>query len=374
MQFKKPKIRNHILVVPFNNKVSVGNTYQSAIEIEDETGVIKEILFLCDGINTIDDIYTEVIRKGYTVSKDEVVELLDRLSCYPYIMEEGLVLSDIPQKLLERYSRNLNFLSNFDKWGDKKFDYLFKIINSTILVLGIGGVGSPIVYDLAALGVKKIVAIDFDIVDETNLNRQILYREKHIGMKKIYAAKETVNEFNSHVEFVGLDMKINSTDDLEEILESYRPMCVVCSADKPPVKIYKWVNEACVKRNIPYIYGGNTETTAFFQTVVPHNSSCFECYEHHLKNNFNKEGYAKYVSIMENNYSSQNNCTAASSSALASFMIFDFIRLITGFEKPLSLNRRMFIDFKTNEIDSEYIPVNQNCNICSKSNKLKKEV
>ncbi|WP_300411228.1 ThiF family adenylyltransferase [Lagierella sp.] len=218
------------------------------------------------------------------------------------------------------------------------------------------------------------MAVDFDLVDETNLNRQILYREKHIGVKKTEAAKDTVNEFNSNVDFIGLDRRINSVKDLEIIINLYKPNCLICAADKPPVKIYKWVNEACIKNNIPYIYGGNTETTAFFQTVIPHTSSCFECYEYHLENNFNKEGYAKYLSILKNSYSSENNCTAASSSALAAFMIFDFIRLIAEFEKPLSLNKRTFIDFKTDEIDSEYIPINKNCPICSVHNFSDKEV
>ncbi|WP_300411226.1 hypothetical protein [Lagierella sp.] len=155
MYFKRPKIRKHILVIPYNNKVSIGNTYQSAIEIEDETGIIKEILFLCDGINTVDDIFRVVNHNDNRVTKKEIVELIDQISNYPYLMEEGVELSEIPEKLLKRYSRNLNFLSNFDKWGDKKHQYLCNIINSTVIVLGLGGVGSPIVYDLAALGVKK---------------------------------------------------------------------------------------------------------------------------------------------------------------------------------------------------------------------------
>lgn len=369
MKFIYPKLRKHILVVPFQNKVSIGNTLQSAIEVEDDSGVISEILLLCDGTKTTKEIFNIVFSKGFKIKEKDVVDIIDQISEFPYIFEDGNYNCEfINDDILERYSRNLNFLSNFDKKGNKKYDYLFKIINSSILVLGLGGVGSPLIYDLAALGFGKIIAVDFDFVDISNLNRQILYREKHVGKKKVYSAKETINEFNSNVDFIPIDKKIESHLDILNILHQFKPDCVICVADKPPIKIYKWVNEACFANNIPFLYGGNSETTAFYQTVIPSISSCFLCYEKKLEKNINKDGYNKYLSIINNSYSTENNCTAASSSALAAFMLFDIVRLITKVEKPLSLNKRIFIDYKTNIVDEEPVEIQCDCEFCSNIN------
>ena len=218
MKFLYPKIRNHILVVPFENKISIGNTLQSAIEVEDNSGVIREILFLCDGTRTTKEIFDIIFKSGFDIKEEDVSDIIDQISEYPYIFEDGNdKITFLDNNLLERYSRNLNFLSNFDKKGNKKYDYIDKIINSCVLVLGLGGVGSPLIYDLAALGVGKIIAVDFDFVDISNLNRQILYREKHVGKKKVYSAKETINEFNSNIEFVAIDKKIDSSLDVLDI-------------------------------------------------------------------------------------------------------------------------------------------------------------
>ena len=121
-------------------------------------------------------------------------------------------------------------------------------------------------------------------------------------------------------------------------------------------------------KSIPFLYGGNSETTAYYHTVIPNISSCFMCYEKKLEENKNKDGYNKYLSILNNSYSTENNCTAASSSALAAFMVFDIVRLITRAEVPLSLNKRIFIDYKTNIIDEEYVEKQDNCELCSNNN------
>ncbi|MDD7765021.1 MAG: hypothetical protein PT934_04565 [Peptoniphilaceae bacterium] len=67
MKFIYPKIRNHILVVPFENKISIGNTLQSTIEVKDNSGVIREILFLCDGTRTTKEIFYIVFKKGFDI-------------------------------------------------------------------------------------------------------------------------------------------------------------------------------------------------------------------------------------------------------------------------------------------------------------------
>lgn len=367
MTLRYPRVRKHILVVPYENTISIGNTLQSAIEVEDTTGVIYDILKLCDGKKCINDIYDEIIKKYTDIEKSDIEEIIDSISEYPYIFEDGDLDSkhNISDKLLERHSRNINFLSNFDADGNNKYDYLQKLLDSKIMIFGLGGVGSPLIYNLAALGVGEIIGVDFDSVDLTNLNRQILYREDQIGMKKVIAAGETIKKFNSNVNFVPVDMTVKSSEDVLKLINKFNPTIVICAADKPPLWIYKWINEACMITDKPWIFGGNSETTSYFQTIIPHKTSCFECKQTYLNENECKDGLNKYKAILANGYDTENNCTSASSSALASFVTFDALRIITGCGEPMSINKRTFIDYKTNLIETEEALRASNCKCCS---------
>lgn len=358
-----PRIRKHILMVPFDGMISIGSLETSAIEIEDETGAIYEILKSCDGTNTIRDIYEIASLKYSELSYEDVDDIINSVAEYPYIMDECDIERPewLDDELLERHSRNLNFLSNFDKMGKARYALLEKLVKSRVLIIGLGGVGSPLVYNLSALGVGTMIGVDFDHVDLTNLNRQILYREDLVGLKKAEAAKKTVNSFNSRVNFIPVDYRLSSSDDIVELIKKYQPDCVICAADKPPIKIYRWINEACHKTSTPWICGGNIETTSYYQTILPGESACYECKVKALEKNECKDGMNKFNEVLLNGYDTENNCTSASSSALASFMTFDAIRVITGFEKPISINKATFIDYRKNTIETEEIVRDHDC-------------
>lgn len=365
---KYPLIRKHLMMVPFGQKLSIGNTPNTAIEIEDANGLIYSILSLCDGKSVVEEIHEKIVKDFETITLDDVKDIIKQVSEMPYIMDDANLASqsNLNEYQRERHSRNINFLSNFDSEGTMKFEYMEKIINTTVIVIGLGGVGSSIIYNLAALGVKKIIGIDFDIVDLTNLNRQILYREKHVGMKKTEAAAETVKEFNSDVEFIPVFKKLGGYKDILDIIKEHSADFVFCAADKPPLWIYRWANQACLETNTPWIYGGNSETTSYFQTITPFKSACYQCKEKFIYANF-PEGVQKYESILDGGYDAQNNCLTASSSTLGSFMIFDFIRIISGMAKPLSINKLTFFDYKTYEIDREDVPIMETCD-CQTTN------
>lgn len=350
------------MMVPFGKKLSIGTTPNVAIEIEDPDGVIYSVLSICDGKRTVEEIHRTVLDKFPHTTLENVMEIIEQVSSMPYIMDDAALAeeSNLNEYLRERHSRNINFLTNFDPDGNKKFEYMRKIINTTVVLIGLGGVGSSILYNLASLGVKKVIGIDFDKVDLSNLNRQILYREKHVGIYKTEAASETIREFNSDVEFIPINMKLNNYNDILDILKEHDADFVICAADKPPLWIYRWTNQACLEMNIPWIYGGNSETTSYFQTIIPYESACYQCKEKYIFANF-PEAVEKYESILAGGYEAQNNCLTASSNVLGSFIIFDFIRIRTGMAPPLSTNKLTYFNYKTYEIDREDVPIMDTC-------------
>lgn len=144
-----------------------------------------------------------------------------------------------------------------------------KLIDSKIGIIGLGGLGSHIIYDLAGLGIGEIKAVEFDVVDISNLNRQILYNFDDIGKSKASIAKQRIYEFNPQIKFTVEEKKINSSED---VVESFRGFdCLILVADRPKIKLARWVNEAIVKLNIPLFCAGLEAQRALQYTIYPQN-------------------------------------------------------------------------------------------------------
>ena len=142
--------------------------------------------------------------------------------------------------LLHRFSRFCKVI------GEDKFPL---INEKCVLILGVGGVGGYVAEALARSGVKKLILVDFDVVDETNINRQIIALESTIGMKKVDVLEKRIKDINSGCEVIKIDKFI----DLENIDElfSFNIDYFVDACDTMTVK--KAVIKMCIDKNIPFI-------------------------------------------------------------------------------------------------------------------------
>src|SRR5881409_1321706 len=144
---------------------------------------------------------------------------------------------------IRRYSRHL-ILPEVGLAGQEK------ICSSSVLCIGAGGLGSPIAMYLAAAGVGKIGIVDFDAVDFSNLQRQILHSSEDVGRLKTVSAKETINRLNPGTEVVLYNTRLTS----ENALEILRPYdIVVDGTDNFPTRYL--VNDACALLGKPNVYG-----------------------------------------------------------------------------------------------------------------------
>ncbi len=125
-----------------------------------------------------------------------------------------------------------------------------KLLDSKVLLLGAGGLGSPSALYLAAAGVGTIGIIDMDLVDQSNLQRQILHNMDRIGDRKVDSAKKTLTLLNPDVNVVGYDMRMDASN-VVELLSQYD--LVVDGADNFPTRFL--VNDASVKLGIPVVHG-----------------------------------------------------------------------------------------------------------------------
>jgi molybdopterin/thiamine biosynthesis adenylyltransferase/rhodanese-related sulfurtransferase len=125
-----------------------------------------------------------------------------------------------------------------------------KLLNARVLMLGAGGLGSPAALYLAAAGVGTIGIIDMDIVDESNLQRQVLHNLDRIGDRKVDSAKKTLTLLNPDVDVVTYDTRLGA-DNILDILEGWD--VVVDGADNFPSRYV--LNDASVKLGIPVVHG-----------------------------------------------------------------------------------------------------------------------
>ncbi|WP_300690290.1 HesA/MoeB/ThiF family protein [Chryseobacterium sp.] len=143
----------------------------------------------------------------------------------------------------KRYSRQI-FIEEVGLEGQKR------IMGSKVLVIGAGGLGSPIIQYLSAAGVGTLGAADFDLVELHNLNRQIIHTENSVGTAKVKSAKNFVENLNRQINFVAIEQKINSAN-AAEILSQYD--IIVDGSDNFSTRYL--VNDTCVKLKKTLVYG-----------------------------------------------------------------------------------------------------------------------
>lgn len=144
---------------------------------------------------------------------------------------------------LERYSRHL-IIPEFNIEGQRKLKA------AKVLVVGTGGLGSPLLLYLTAAGVGTIGIVDFDVVDESNLQRQVLFSVNDVGQPKVEAAKRRLEALNPHIKFVTYNTRLTSENALE-IIKDYD--VVADGTDNFPTRYL--VNDACVMTGKPNVYG-----------------------------------------------------------------------------------------------------------------------
>ena len=143
---------------------------------------------------------------------------------------------------LARYSRHI-IIPEFNIEGQKKLKA------AKVLVIGTGGLGSPMLLYLAAAGVGTIGIVDFDVVDDSNLQRQVLYSVKDVGRPKVEAARERILGLNPHINVIAYNEHLSSKNALE-IFKDYD--VVADGTDNFPTRYL--VNDACVLTGIPNVY------------------------------------------------------------------------------------------------------------------------
>lgn len=172
--------------------------------------------------------------------------------------------SELTSEQKRRYNRHL-ILDGFGKEGQ------LRLLNAKVLVVGVGGLGSPIVMYLAAAGVGTIGIVDGDTVSITNLQRQVIHGTSDIGRPKVDSAFERVNNINPDVKIIKHELYLTEDNALELI----RPYDYVLEGSDNFSTKYL-VNDACIMLDKPFCIGGINRYSGQMMTHT-HGTACYRC-------------------------------------------------------------------------------------------------
>jgi molybdopterin/thiamine biosynthesis adenylyltransferase/rhodanese-related sulfurtransferase len=147
-----------------------------------------------------------------------------------------------------------------------------KLLDSKVLLLGAGGLGSPAAMYLAAAGVGTLGIIDMDVVDASNLQRQILHNTDRIGERKVDSAKKTLTLINPDVNVVTYDVRLGA-DNILDIIDGYD--VIVDGTDNFPTRYL--VNDASLKKRIPVVHGSIFRFEGQVTVFNPYVGPCYRC-------------------------------------------------------------------------------------------------
>ena len=147
-----------------------------------------------------------------------------------------------------------------------------RLLDSKVLLLGAGGLGSPAALYLAAAGVGTIGIIDMDVVDSSNLQRQILHNVDRIGMRKVDSAKMTLTAMNPDVKVLTYDTRLGA-DNVLDIIDGYD--VIVDGTDNFPTRYL--VNDAALVKNIPVVHGSIFRFEGQVTVFSPYVGPCYRC-------------------------------------------------------------------------------------------------
>jgi len=184
------------------------------------------------------------------------------VSSLPPLVEPA---ADLTLDEVKRYSRHL-IIPEIGMTGQKRLK------NARVLVVGAGGLGSPALLYLAAAGVGTLGVIDFDVVDESNLQRQIIHGQSDVGRPKAESARDSIAEINPYVQ-VQVHTDALSNDNVLEIFSKYD--LIVDGTDNFATRYM--VNDACVLLGKPYVWGSifrfDGQASVFWADYGP----CYRC-------------------------------------------------------------------------------------------------
>ncbi|MBM3241445.1 molybdopterin-synthase adenylyltransferase MoeB [Candidatus Poribacteria bacterium] len=306
-------------------------------KLEEEFPGIKERLLSEDGaLRRFINFYVNDEDIRFLDDENTILKDGDVLSIIPAIAGGALEFSD---DQIERYSRQI-ILSEVGGKGQKK------LLSARVLIVGAGGLGSPVALYLASAGVGTLGIVDSDKVELNNLQRQIIHRTGTVGFPKTESAEKTLRELNPDVKIITYNLRSDSQNALD-IIKDYD--IVVDGSDNFPTRYL--INDACVFLDKPLSHGAILRFDGQIFTIVPHQTPCYRCF-------FESPPPPGFVPSCQ-----EAGILGAVAGIIGTLQANEVLKLIMGIGNPL-LGRILIFDALNTEFREVKIPKNPECPVC----------
>ena len=374
-KLKKPKFVDMFYAVPHNKEIH----FVKLEDIEEPVLVFDleayAFISLLDGNQTLEKAWKQHCQNYPQSDWDTAVEIMAKLQQMHLLMEGASASPSVnfESDYMERQERQIRFLAHFETDDMDRWEYQRRVRDARILILGAGGTGSQALLLLAAAGFLNITIVDFDKVELSNLNRQLIYLQKDVGQIKVEAAKQRIEGFNSSVKITALREKLDNHKRLVELM-SKADICLCC-ADVPPILLRDTINTAGLDSNVPVIYGGiYADHVNIGPLVVPGKTGCFRCWnENRAQRNPDYRHYFNYI-INQEKETGTSACNVwlygTTGCGIAMGMggvVMDIIRFISGCAPVRTLGYQFKMNFCTFEIEKLEWPRIETCPACGTS-------
>lgn len=256
-----------------------GEIYGLAHEIEDPHGWVWAAVTAMDGTRTAPEIVELICARFPDLSPQTAAALVDQLIGSGHVEDAGATPpEEFSARERERYDRSHAFLRWIDLTPrEHGWEAQIRLRRAKVLLVGLGSTGCAAAWALAASGVGTLHCVDFDTVELSNLNRQILFTERDIGRLKSEAAVERLRQVNSDIVITAANLRVTSQEEMLDLVAGF-DLVVLC-ADEPrgPDGIRIWTDRACRKTGIPWVGGGYHGPLITVGTYVPGLGPCYEC-------------------------------------------------------------------------------------------------
>jgi molybdopterin-synthase adenylyltransferase len=292
---------------------------------------------------------------GRPVAGEGAGALLDALAGEDLLEPPAAPADRLAPTERERFDRQLLYLRQV---AAEPADALQRRLRrARVVVLGCGGLGSWTAWSLACLGVGTLVLVDDDVVEATNLNRQLLFGTGDLGRPKAEVARERLLGFDPALDVVALERRVRGPADVERLAAGAD--VVLALADSPPYDIARWIDEGCRRARVPHVSAGQLPPIVRAGPfVVPGVTPCLRCFERTLR-----AGTPLYDELESMRKADPRPAATLGPACglVGSILALDVLAFLTGVHEPATWGRALSIDMRTMEPERVSVVADPSC-------------
>jgi bacteriocin biosynthesis cyclodehydratase domain-containing protein len=330
------------------------------VALDGDPAVLVELLARLDGTRGRADILA-ALRAGPVpaLNAADLDEALDALAAGGLTEDAADDARHLDPAALDRYDRQLRYFGDLAGAGVSRAAAQARLESATVAVLGLGGLGGMAATMLTVCGAGTIVGVDHDVVELSNLARQVLYGQDDLGRRKIDAAAERLGQLNARSTFRGIARRLDCTAAVADVIAGAD--FVVAAVDWPAAKITHWVNQACWAAGVPYVgMSQHPPLVRVGPTYVPGVTGCFACQEAAYRRDF-----PLFDAVMDALDDRSPAATYAPACGLIGALVAnEAIAHITRLSPPACAGRATMLDLTTLAVEREDVPRDPDCTVC----------